>query len=141
MCFACVRLSLWYPCSQMFSYPNPCNRRELADTTSHSPSVRAKGVRHLINGSMLIGGGVASILSLTTYFQRNSILQGLTSNLPVREAAAGIFPAVLLTQGLLFIYRFCMIVGICATFSFPVRLTRVVSGCGRHSSFLFVFFL
>jgi len=72
--------------------------RELADTKTHSPSVRAKGVRHLINGSMLIGGGVASLLSLTTFLQKNNVLQGLTTNLAVRDVASSIFPAVLATQ-------------------------------------------
>lgn len=80
------------------------DRRELADTTSHSPAMRAKIVRHLIHGSMLVGGGVASTLALTTYFNRASILQSLTTNVPVREAAAGIFPAVLVTQGVYSVY-------------------------------------
>jgi putative MATE family efflux protein len=72
--------------------------RELADTTSHSDVTRAKIVRHLINTSMLIGGGVATMLSLTTFLQRDSVLRGLTSNEAVRSASAAIFPAVLLTQ-------------------------------------------
>jgi hypothetical protein len=74
-------------------------RRELADTKSHSDYVRAKSVRHLINGSLLVGGGVAATLSLTTYLQRVWILRGLTTSLAVRQAAAAIFPAVLVTQG------------------------------------------
>ena len=49
---------------------------------------------------MLLGGGVAAVLSLTTYFQQDSILRGLTSNAAIRDAAAGIFPVVLLTQTL-----------------------------------------
>lgn len=72
--------------------------RELADTTTHSNPVRAKIVRHLINTSMLIGGGVASLLSLTTFLQKDSVLRGLTSNEAVRSASAVIFPAVLVTQ-------------------------------------------
>ena len=72
--------------------------RELADTTTHSEHVRAKLVRHLINTSLLIGGGVATVLSLTTFVQRDSILSGLTTNVAVQHAAAAIFPAVLLTQ-------------------------------------------
>ena len=72
--------------------------RELADTTSHSNATRAKIVRHLINTSMLIGGGVATALSLTTFLQRDSVLRGLTTNEAVRGASAAIFPAVLLTQ-------------------------------------------
>jgi Na+-driven multidrug efflux pump len=60
--------------------------------------VRAKVVRHLINTSIFIGGGVAGTLSLTTYLQRDSILRGLTSNLAIQSASAAIFPAVLVTQ-------------------------------------------
>lgn len=72
--------------------------RELADETSHSPKVRAALVKHLINGSILLGGGVAFVLSFTTYLQRDSILMGLTTNAEVRSAAAVIFPMVLATQ-------------------------------------------
>jgi Na+-driven multidrug efflux pump len=52
----------------------------------------------LINGSVLVGGGVASILSISTYLQRNSILRGLTTNEAVRAASEAIFPMVLATQ-------------------------------------------
>ena len=72
--------------------------REIADTKSRSEYVRAKAVRHLINTSIGIGGVVATGLSLTTYLQKSKVLAGLTSNLAVREAAAGIMPAVLATQ-------------------------------------------
>ena len=72
--------------------------RELADETSHSPSVRAALVKHLINGSILVGGGIAAVLSITTFLQRDSILMGLTTNADVRSAAAAIFPMVLTTQ-------------------------------------------
>jgi len=72
--------------------------RELADTTSHSDATRAKIVRHLINTSLVIGGGVATLLSITTFLQRDSVLRGLTTNEAVRDASAAIFPAVLLTQ-------------------------------------------
>eukprot|EP00536_Pseudo-nitzschia_multiseries_P007217 jgi/Psemu1/195053/e_gw1.166.64.1 len=72
--------------------------RELADNQTHSPATKAKLVRHLINTSLVLGGGVASTLSLTTFFQRDSILRGLTTNLAIREASTVIFPAVLLTQ-------------------------------------------
>jgi Na+-driven multidrug efflux pump len=65
---------------------------------SHSPKIRAALVKHLINGSIVLGGCVAAILSLTTYFQRDSILMGLTTNADVRSAAAVIFPMVLATQ-------------------------------------------
>jgi putative MATE family efflux protein len=72
--------------------------RELADDKSHSPAVKAKVVRHLINTSLWIGGGVATVLSLTTYLQRDSVLRGLTTNVAVQQASAAIFPAVLTTQ-------------------------------------------
>ena len=72
--------------------------REIADTKSRSEYMRAKAVRHLINTSIGIGGVVAAGLSLTTYLQQSKVLAGLTSNLAVREAAAGIMPAVLATQ-------------------------------------------
>jgi len=72
--------------------------REIADKQSHSPAVRAKLIQHLIQQSIWIGGGVATLLSLTTYLQRNSILMGLTTNLDIRNAASTIFPVVLLTQ-------------------------------------------
>jgi len=72
--------------------------RELADNKSHSPAVKAKIVRHLINTSLLIGGTVATALSCTTYFQKSSVLRGLTTNVAVQKAAAAIFPAVLITQ-------------------------------------------
>lgn len=72
--------------------------RELADNQTHTPAVKAKMVRHLINTSLLMGGTVATGLSLTTFLQRDSILRGLTTNLAIREASTVIFPAVLLTQ-------------------------------------------
>jgi hypothetical protein len=75
-------------------------RRELADSTTYSQPVRRQIIQHLINTSMLIGGGVAGLLSLTTYFQRDSILAGLTSNAAIRDASAAIFPVVLVTQTL-----------------------------------------
>lgn len=70
----------------------------MADTKTHSKTVRAKIIRHLINTSMAIGGGVAGFLSLTTYLQRESVVKGLTTNLAVQSAAKTIFPAVLVTQ-------------------------------------------
>lgn len=45
-----------------------------------------------------MGGGVAGVLSLLTFFQQDSILAGLTTNLAVRDASATIFPIVLATQ-------------------------------------------
>jgi putative MATE family efflux protein len=72
--------------------------RELADKKSYSPPVKAKVVQHLINTSLLIGGSVATALSLTTYLQRDSVLCGLTTNFAIQQASAAIFPAVLLTQ-------------------------------------------
>ena len=72
--------------------------RELADNQTHSPTIKAKLVQHLISTSLFIGGGVAMSLSLTTFLQRDSILRGLTTNTAIRDASATIFPAVLLTQ-------------------------------------------
>jgi len=72
--------------------------RELADTQTHSPAIKAKMIRHLIQTALLLGGGVATALSLTTFLQKDSILRGLTNNVAIREASAVIFPAVLLTQ-------------------------------------------
>lgn len=72
--------------------------RELADTTTYTDAVRAEVVRHLINTSMFIGGGIATVLSLTTFLQRDSVLRGLTTSQSVQSAAAAIFPAVLTTQ-------------------------------------------
>jgi Na+-driven multidrug efflux pump len=72
--------------------------RELADKTTHSPYVKSKVIRHLINTSIVVGGGVASALALTTFLQQDSILRGLTTNTAIRSAAASVFPAVLLTQ-------------------------------------------
>lgn len=73
--------------------------REMADASgSRSGRVRAAAVRHLIQISVGIGGVVATVLSLTTYLQRSSILGGLTSSSAVRDAAMAIMPAVLATQ-------------------------------------------
>jgi putative MATE family efflux protein len=72
--------------------------RELNDDKSHSPRVRAKLIRHLINFAVLFGGGVASTLTLFTWWRRDSILAGLTNIPSVQAAAASIFPIVLLTQ-------------------------------------------
>lgn len=72
--------------------------REISDDKSRPKKLRCIAVRHLINGSILIGGGVATALSLVTYIQRVSVMNGLTSNPAVRETALAIFPAVLATQ-------------------------------------------
>lgn len=72
--------------------------REMADTDTYSPAVRSALVRHLINLSIVLGGGVATILSLSTWWRRDAILASLTSSKAVQAAAAGIFPAVLTTQ-------------------------------------------
>jgi len=72
--------------------------RELADDQTHSPAIKAKLVRHLINTALFMGGTIATCLSLTTFLQRDSILRGLTNNVAIREASAVIFPVVLLTQ-------------------------------------------
>ncbi|CAJ1930502.1 unnamed protein product [Cylindrotheca closterium] len=72
--------------------------RELSDTTTYSKRTKAKLVRHLINTSLLVGGGVAATLSMTTFWQMDSVLRGLTTNVAVQEACRVIFPAVLVTQ-------------------------------------------
>jgi putative MATE family efflux protein len=72
--------------------------REMADTDTYSPAVRSSLIRHLINLSIVLGGGVATILSLSTWWRRDIILASLTSSKAVQAAAAGIFPAVLTTQ-------------------------------------------
>ncbi len=73
------------------------------DVITAETGMRAMRVRHLINGSILVGGIVAGSLSLITFFQREGVLRGLTTDVSVREASAIIFPAVLITQGELFI--------------------------------------
>lgn len=72
--------------------------RELSDTTTYTTQTKAKLIRHLINTSILFGGGVATVLSITTYLQQDSILRGLTTNPEIRNACTAIFPAVLVTQ-------------------------------------------
>jgi len=72
--------------------------REIADDKSRPAYVRRKAVRHLVNGSIFVGSSVAAILSLVTYFNRNSVMAGLTSNTAIRDASLAIFPAVLATQ-------------------------------------------
>ena len=60
--------------------------------------VVAKRVRHLFNGSILVGGLVATALSLLTFLQKDSVLRGLTTDASIREASSVIFPVVLITQ-------------------------------------------
>lgn len=55
-------------------------------------------IRHLIQTSIFSGGTVAVALSLATLFRRDSLLKSLTTNVGIQQAAAGIFPVVLLTQ-------------------------------------------
>lgn len=73
--------------------------REMSDDKSRSNKIRASAVRHLINGSIIVGGTVASGLSLVTFLKRKSVMQGLTTNPAIRDASLAIFPAVLATQG------------------------------------------
>lgn len=72
--------------------------REIADT-SRPQAVRKLSVSHLIKSSILLGGSVASALSISTYLQRSNILSGLTSSPAIKEVSLAIFPAVLATQG------------------------------------------
>jgi Na+-driven multidrug efflux pump len=68
--------------------------REIASDSKES----SYSVSHLVKTSILMGGVVASALSLLTYFQRDKVLMGLTSSFPIRQQAKAIFPAVLATQ-------------------------------------------
>ena len=61
-------------------------------------AIAAKRVRHLINGSILVGGLVATALSGLTFLQKDSVLRGLTTDAGIREASSVIFPVVLVTQ-------------------------------------------
>lgn len=61
-------------------------------------NLRARRVRHLINGSILVGGLVAGGLSTLTWFQKESVLKGLTTDASIREASRVIFPAVMVCQ-------------------------------------------
>jgi putative MATE family efflux protein len=72
--------------------------RELSDTTTYAPATRARLVRHLIQTSLWLGGGVAAALSGVSYLRRHWIVPGLTTNTAVQSAALTIFPAVMLTQ-------------------------------------------
>jgi len=82
--------------------------REIADTSSssitidndrnNSASSRSDDIRHLIDLSLIAGGGVALSLSILTYIQRVSVISGLTSNPDVRMCALSIFTPVLVTQ-------------------------------------------
>ena len=69
------------------------------DKNTKQTIMKAKRVRHLINGSILVGGLVAGGLSLLTFFQKEGVLRGLTTDASIREASRVIFPAVLITQG------------------------------------------
>ncbi len=73
--------------------------REISDDKSRPLAVRQAAVRHLIKGSILVGGTVATSLSLLTFFNRVKVMNALTSNSAVVDASLAIFPAVLATQG------------------------------------------
>jgi putative MATE family efflux protein len=74
--------------------------RELSakSNTKDGEIIKASVVRHLIVTSLWLGGGVATTLSFATYWRRDWILAGLTTNASIRSASAAIFPIVLLTQ-------------------------------------------
>eukprot|EP00548_Thalassiothrix_antarctica_P014567 CAMPEP_0194177014 /NCGR_PEP_ID=MMETSP0154-20130528/10864_1 /TAXON_ID=1049557 /ORGANISM="Thalassiothrix antarctica, Strain L6-D1" /LENGTH=464 /DNA_ID=CAMNT_0038891441 /DNA_START=1044 /DNA_END=2435 /DNA_ORIENTATION=+ len=72
--------------------------REMADTTSHSRSVRSKLIQHLVSGSIIVGGGIAVLLSSVTFWQRHSVLKGLTTSMEIQNLCKSIFPIVLMTQ-------------------------------------------
>lgn len=71
---------------------------EVESKDSKKAIVSAKRVRHLINVSIIVGGLIAGGLSLLTFFQREGVLRGLTTDASIREASRVIFPAVLVTQ-------------------------------------------
>lgn len=58
----------------------------------------------VINGSIMVGGVVSTILSSFTFIQRDSVLRGLTTDLGIREASQAIFFPVVFTQGKLVIF-------------------------------------
>ena len=76
--------------------------REMAEAktskTLRSRQNHTAKVRFLVNTAVLVGGTVATTLSLSTFLRRDWILKGLTTSESVQQAAAAIFPAVLLTQ-------------------------------------------
>jgi len=69
-----------------------------SDRAAVSPEFRSSILRHLISTACLFGGGVATALSLVTFWRRDWIVSGLTTNVQVQHAATAIFPVVLLTQ-------------------------------------------
>jgi putative MATE family efflux protein len=93
---------------EMGSYGSGSGRRpnrpdEETTTTSTTTSPRTANVvaarlRHLISTSVTYGGVVAIGLSLLTYWRRDILLRGLTTNVEIQTAAAHIFPVVLFTQ-------------------------------------------
>jgi len=76
----------------------------MADTSNTNPLPKALILQHLIRLSIVIGGAVAMSLSALTFVQRNSVIQGLTSNVAVQQASIAIFPAVLATQGSFYLF-------------------------------------
>ena len=52
----------------------------------------------MIDGSIFVGGAVSTLLSLFTFFQRESVLRSLTTDPGIREASRIIFLPVLITQ-------------------------------------------
>lgn len=63
-----------------------------------TPSIRTQCIRFLINTSVIMGGGVATILSFMTYYNRKNIICSITNNIAVQNECLSIFPIVLLTQ-------------------------------------------
>jgi len=71
---------------------------EEEESSDGKKNLRARRVRHLINGSILVGGLVAGGLSTLTWFQKERVLKGLTTDASIREASRVIFPVVMVTQ-------------------------------------------
>lgn len=91
------------------------NGSDDGDKNTKQTIMKAKRVRHLINGSILVGGMVAGGLSLLTFFQKESVLRGLTTDASIREASRVIFPAVLVTQGELLVLFHIALVRSCSS--------------------------
>lgn len=67
-------------------------------TVTRVLSQQGEVVRHLIQTSLWLGGGVATTLAGLTFWRRSWIVSGLTTNTEIQAAVASIFPVVLLTQ-------------------------------------------
>ena len=58
----------------------------------------AANARHVLRRAVLLGGGLASLLSCVTWASRTRVVGTLTTDPAVRSLALAVMPAVLLTQ-------------------------------------------